>query len=83
MIDSIEKINIDKYETIWSCASSWRPHKRLDENIKYFLDHSKPTEGLIVAGSVEKRFKHDRVHYVGQLNTEKLFSLSNKDLNND
>ena len=44
-------------------------------NIKYFLEHSKPNEGLIVAGSVEKRFKHDRIHYVGQLSTEKLFSL--------
>lgn len=75
MIDEIEKINIDKYETIWSCASSWRPHKRLDENIRYFLEHSEPEDGLIVAGSVDKRCEHDRIHYVGQLNTQKLFSL--------
>ena len=22
---------------IWSCASSWRPHKRLTDNVKYFI----------------------------------------------
>ena len=22
---------------VWSCASSWRPHKRLNENIRYFF----------------------------------------------
>ena len=38
LINSVEKIQIDKYENIWSCASSWRPHKRLDENIRYFLE---------------------------------------------
>ena len=24
---------IEKYENVWCCASSWRPHKRLAENI--------------------------------------------------
>lgn len=75
LINSVEKIQIDKYENIWSCASSWRPHKRLDENIRYFLEHSGPNDGLIVAGKVEQRTQHDRIHYVGELSTEKLFSL--------
>tara|TARA_Y100001963_G_C6763891_1_gene441158 strand:+ start:1398 stop:2039 length:642 start_codon:yes stop_codon:yes gene_type:complete len=75
LINSIEKIKIDKYENIWSCASSWRPHKRLSENIRYFLEHSGPNDGLIVAGNVESRVNHERIHYVGQLSTEKLFSL--------
>ena len=75
LINSIEKIKIDKYENIWSCASSWRPHKRLGDNIRYFMDHSGPSDGLIVAGSVTERIQHDRVHYVGELTTEKLFSL--------
>ena len=75
LINSIEKIKIDKYENIWSCASSWRPHKRLGDNIRYFMDHSGPSDGLIVAGSVTERIQHDRIHYVGELTTEKLFSL--------
>tara|TARA_B100000214_G_scaffold373348_1_gene353501 strand:+ start:1755 stop:2651 length:897 start_codon:yes stop_codon:yes gene_type:complete len=75
LINSVEKIEIDKYENIWSCASSWRPHKRLSENIRYFLEHSDPNDGLIVAGNVEQRTQHDRIHYVGELSTEKLFSL--------
>ena len=30
--------NVFKKDTeVWSCASSWRPHKRLKENIRYFL----------------------------------------------
>jgi glycosyltransferase involved in cell wall biosynthesis len=75
LISSIDAINIDKYDNIWSCASSWRPHKRLKDNIRYFLEHSNDNEGLIVAGSVSERFEHERVHYVGQLSTEKLFRL--------
>tara|TARA_R110002074_G_scaffold229747_6_gene401180 strand:+ start:2566 stop:3462 length:897 start_codon:yes stop_codon:yes gene_type:complete len=75
LINSVEKIEIDKYENIWSCASSWRPHKRLAENIRYFLEHSGENDGLIVAGPVEEKHNHDRIHYVGELSTEKLFSL--------
>ena len=29
-------ITFGKQTEVWSCASSWRPHKRLNENIKYF-----------------------------------------------
>lgn len=75
LINSIEKTKINKYDNIWSCASSWRPHKRLNENIRYFLEHSGPYDGLIVAGNVENRVHHDRIHYVGELSTQKLFSL--------
>tara|TARA_R110000787_G_scaffold150546_1_gene264472 strand:- start:8367 stop:9266 length:900 start_codon:yes stop_codon:yes gene_type:complete len=75
LIENTEPVNIDKYENVWSCASSWRPHKRLSENISYFLEHSNKNDGLIIAGSVDKRFTHDRIHYVGELTTQKLFSL--------
>ena len=27
------KPKLDKYENVWCCASSWRPHKRLNENL--------------------------------------------------
>lgn len=75
LINSTDKITIDKYENIWSCASSWRPHKRLSENIRYFLEHSGPNDGLIVAGMPDYRIQHERIHYVGELSTQKLFSL--------
>lgn len=75
LINSVEKIKIDKYENIWSCASSWRPHKRLNENIRYFIEHAGPNDGLIVAGKVDNKFEHERIHYVGELTTEKLFGL--------
>ena len=75
LINNIDAININKYENVWSCASAWRPHKRLKENIRYFLEHSSENDGLIVAGSVNEGITHDRVHYVGELSTEKLFRL--------
>ena len=75
LINNTEKIQIDKYENIWSCASSWRPHKRLNENIRYFIEHAGPNDGLIVAGNTEERVQHSRIHYVGDLSTQKLFSL--------
>ena len=36
-ISPLEHKDIDKFENIWCCASSWRPHKRLKENINYFF----------------------------------------------
>jgi glycosyltransferase involved in cell wall biosynthesis len=35
---------------IWSCASTWRPHKRLTENVRYYLENSPDNAILIVAG---------------------------------
>ena len=37
---------------IWSCASSWRPHKRLLENIKYYLTKGPDKSIFVVAGDV-------------------------------
>ena len=65
------------YNKIWCCASSWRPHKRLSENIRYFLEHSSENDGLIVAGSVDKLkvVTHKRIHYIGNLNINDLISV--------
>ena len=65
------------YKNIWCCASSWRPHKRLSENIRYFLEHSSEQDGLIVAGHVDKMqtIKHKRIHYIGNLNINDLISV--------
>ena len=75
LINSVQNIVIDKYENIWSCASSWRPHKRLSDNIMYFLEHAGENDGLIIAGNVENKIQHERIHYVGELSIDKLFSL--------
>ena len=75
-IRPLEDKIFDKYEDVWCCASSWRPHKRLEENISYFLEHSSSKDLLVIAGNVEKNIiDNDRVIYVGHLNIEQLISL--------
>ena len=71
----LEHSIINSYETVWSCASSWRPHKRLDENIRYFLEHSGDKDCLIVAGSTDYSKTHDRVFFAGDLSQEALIAL--------
>ena len=79
-IKDITEFPLDRYENLWSCAASWRPHKRLDENIRYFLEHSGPKDGMIVAGSVppNQRIEDEKIHYVGTLTQKQLFSLYKK-----
>ena len=36
---------------IWSCASSWRPHKRLIENVRYYLENAPQDSVFIIAGT--------------------------------
>ena len=79
-VPALEHPIFDSYENVWSCASHWRPHKRLDENIRYFLKHSNDKECLVVAGHVETTFPsppraHDRVYFVGDIPPETLTAL--------
>ena len=82
LISKIPTLNdpqLDKFENIWSCASSWRPHKRLEENIRYFLEHSKEKDCLIIAGNnPDYEINHDRIFYVGNLEWPQLISLYKK-----
>ena len=71
----LEHSIIDSYENVWSCASSWRPHKRLNENIRYFLEHSGDRDCLMVAGSTDYPKTHDRVFFTGNLSQEALIAL--------
>ena len=82
-LDSIEKIQPaktghDRAKT-WLCASSWRPHKRLAENINYFQHAAGEKDVLFVAGSGDAAAaidcKDPRVIYVGDLSWEHLVSL--------
>lgn len=56
--------------SIWMCASSWRPHKRLEENIRLFQVLKKPNDKLVVAGknaTVSKSVDTEGVHFLGDL----------------
>ena len=67
---------LDKFEDVWCCASSWRPHKRLNENVRYFLEHSNEKECLVVAGRQEEAIiKNERIIYVGEATIPQLISL--------
>ena len=85
-LDVIERIDAAntgyKKDKTWLCASSWRPHKRLFENIRFFQKHAKEDEVLFVAGSgdlspVESANNEGdlRIKYVGDLSWPQLISL--------
>ncbi len=70
----------DNYSEIWVSASHWRPHKRLRENIIYFLEHAPKDAGMMIAGKVDSLevfsdFNDSRLMYVGELNWESLISI--------
>ncbi len=80
-INSVPKLvnkTLDEYDKVWSCAASWRPHKRLKDNINYFLEHKGEKDCLVVAGKPDYHFKDPNIYYVGGLNYEKLISLYKK-----
>ncbi len=67
---------LDSYKNIWVCASHWRPHKRLRDNIRYFLEHSGAKDCLVVAGANPGYTgTHERVYFVGELAHNELVSL--------
>ena len=67
---------LDKFENVWCCASSWRPHKRLDDNIRYFLEHSSEKDCLVIAGKSDDPVpRSERIFYAGQLTVPQLTSL--------
>jgi glycosyltransferase involved in cell wall biosynthesis len=76
-INKAPEFNLIEYENLWVSAASWRPHKRLGENIRYFLEHSSAKDIMIVAGNVpaEDRIVDDKVRYIGVLTQTQLYSL--------
>ena len=75
--------SLDNFSDIWSCASSWRPHKRLKENIRYFLENASNESILIVAGSGARKEDFSECHellgkkifYTGDLDWETLVGI--------
>jgi glycosyltransferase involved in cell wall biosynthesis len=74
-IKPTENSLLDKYDDVWSCASSWRPHKRLKDNINFFLENKGPNDCLIVAGKPDYKIKEPNIFYAGNLEYEKLLSV--------
>jgi len=68
---------------VWSCASSWRPHKRLKENIRYFLESADDKAVFAIAGdgATEDDFSGlspgqlKRIKYLGNLDYISLLAL--------
>ena len=81
-IETISKIEkdstpiLDTFSEVWCCSSSWRPHKRLKENIRYFFEKSPKDSCLVVIGeNPDCIVKNPRIFYAGQLPWEKCISL--------
>lgn len=67
---------IDRFDELWCCSSSWRPHKRLKENIRYFLENRPKNAGLIVLGDNPDFFiEEDSIVFVGKQSWEACISV--------
>lgn len=69
---------LDSFSTVYCCASTWRPHKRLRSNIDYFLSCASEDSCLVVAGDGAEQnglISHPRIFYVGSLEYTQLISL--------
>lgn len=76
LIPAISNPLLNDFENVWTCASSWRPHKRLSENVRYFLENAGEKDCLVIAGNnPDFELKHDRVFYAGNLDWPQLISL--------
>lgn len=80
LIESIDPMYVPslvgEVDKVWSCASTWRPHKRLKENIRYFLEHAGAKDCLVIAGSnPDVRIAHPRIFYAGDLDYLTLLSM--------
>jgi len=75
---SVAHTNLPR-EKVWMCASSWRPHKRLLENIELFEKVSSPDSIMLVAGSNAQEsapdyVDHPRISFLGDLPWDSMIS---------
>tara|TARA_A100001201_G_scaffold142611_1_gene141284 strand:- start:10376 stop:11287 length:912 start_codon:yes stop_codon:yes gene_type:complete len=84
----INKINksfwnekLGKNTEVWSCASNWRPHKRLKDNVRYFKEFAPKDAIFAIAGGLgmdeakEIIRMDDRVVLLGDLDYSSLLAL--------
>lgn len=81
-IGEIDKIlpavhpSLDKFDEVWCCSSSWRPHKRLKDNIDYFHSMKQNNAALIVLGENPDHIsQYSDVLYTGKLPWETCISV--------
>lgn len=75
-IEPISPTVLDEFAGVWSCASSWRPHKRLEENIRFFLEHAPSDFCLVIAGdNLNIQVDDHRIFYAGKLDWVSLIGL--------
>ena len=79
-IPLIDDKKLDGFSEVWSIASHWRPHKRLNENIEYFNLHAPKDACLIVMGEtnglLNKELVDDsRMFFVGEIVWTQLIGL--------
>ena len=68
------------------CASSWRPHKRLYENVRLFKEYAGPDHIMLIAGKdAEKYLTNDdlRIRIMGDLTWEQMISYMKASKNLD
>ena len=66
-------------ENVWMCASAWRPHKRLSDNLRLFLELSGKDDVLLVAGKDAQNHtgsnpNDSRVKFIGDLDWESMIA---------
>ena len=78
---------INKFDNVWMCASHWRPHKRLNENIRYYLENKKQNDCLLICGkgfqeNIKNKYlnilEKENIFYLGELSWHKLISCMKK-----
>lgn len=75
-ISPIKHPVLDRYQKLWCCSSSWRPHKRLKSNVEYFLENRPMDTGLIVLGdNPDYIVNHPDVMHVGRQPWETCISI--------
>lgn len=67
-IEPLQNKILDSFSEVWSCSSSWRPHKRLKDNVNYFLEKSPSDACLVVAGeNPDYVIRDPRILYAGHI----------------
>jgi glycosyltransferase involved in cell wall biosynthesis len=80
-VQSLQPLDVPQLtnvKRVWSCAASWRPHKRLNENVRYFLEHADKDDCLVIAGANPETgpWTNDRrIFFAGDLDKQLLLQL--------
>lgn len=74
--EPLQSAQLDTHSEVWCCASSWRPHKRLSEDVRYFREHAPTDACLVVAGeNPDSQVADPRVFYAGHMDQQTLWGL--------